>query len=357
MKHIVILGAGVMGTAVAWPLSDNGHRISVVGTPLDRDEIVSIQEKGRHPRLFDPIPENVSAYQIEDLERVLGDADLLVSGVSSFGVDWMGETLAGALKRGMRVIGITKGFRATPAGDLQVFPRFLASSVSPAVRDASSFMAIGGPCIAAELAARRPSCVVFAAEDRAVAEETATLFRTPYYHVWSSDDVTGLELAVALKNGYVLGVGIATGMLNVLEGKENEELGDRPRSYNTAAAAYAQGLYEMEQLLVALGGNPAYAHSLPGAGDQFVTAMGGRSVRLGTLLGRGLSYAEAKEKMAGETLEAAAVVSSVAPVYRRLLSDGCLRDTKLPLLETLISVIDEGGEAKLPFEEFFQSIG
>lgn len=34
MAKIAILGAGVMGTAVSFPLSDNGHIVNLVGTPI-----------------------------------------------------------------------------------------------------------------------------------------------------------------------------------------------------------------------------------------------------------------------------------------------------------------------------------
>lgn len=345
-----------MGSAVAWPLSDNGHHVSLVGTHLDRDIIRTIQEKGLHPRLANPVPANVQALQLEELPRALEGVDLIVSGVSSWGVDWIGDTLSEALDRGHNVIGITKGMHSSSTGHVEIFPRRIASFLSPSIRTASSFMAIGGPCIAAELAARRPSCVVFGADDVELAEQTAQLFRTPYYHVWASSDLWSLEVSVALKNGYVLGVGIATGMLDLLEDDSIEDWMKRPKSYNAAAATYAQGLYEMEQLLAALGGNPAYAHSLPGAGDQYVTAMGGRSVTLGTLLGRGYTYSEAREKMAGETLESAAIISAMVPVYERLQREKLLRDDRLPLLEALIDAIEHEKRAELPFDHYFAEI-
>ena len=35
MKTITIIGAGMMGSALAFPLTDNGHAIRLVGTHLD----------------------------------------------------------------------------------------------------------------------------------------------------------------------------------------------------------------------------------------------------------------------------------------------------------------------------------
>ena len=48
---VMILGAGVMGSATSWPLSDNGHEIRLVGTHLDKAIIQKCKENGYHPRL------------------------------------------------------------------------------------------------------------------------------------------------------------------------------------------------------------------------------------------------------------------------------------------------------------------
>lgn len=352
MAHVAILGAGVMGTALAWPLSDNGHRISLVGTPLDREIIDEAKSRYRHPKLGRKLPPGVTAYHTEELGTAVKDADLIVSGVNSWGVDWIADALSESLERGRDVIGVTKGFRADKAGEIEIFPRLLAGRVPESIQSESSFMAIGGPCIAGELAGRRQSCVVFAAEKREAAERTARLFRTGYYHIWPSADLWGLELSVALKNAYVLGVGMANGMLEAAGGVD--EAG--AAMHNPAAATFAQALYEMEQILTALDGTPAHAHALPGAGDQYVTAMGGRTLRLGTLIGRGYRYSEAREMMAGETLETVAIIESMSHVYPRLRRQGLLRDDELPLMETLIAAITTDEVVSLPWERYFASL-
>ena len=62
MATAAIVGAGVMGTAVAWPLSDNGHQVRLVGTHLDKEIIASCKEKNFHPRLKRELPRNVAPY-------------------------------------------------------------------------------------------------------------------------------------------------------------------------------------------------------------------------------------------------------------------------------------------------------
>ena len=48
MSVITIVGAGMMGSAMATPAADNGHEVRLVGTPLDRDIITRAKEEGYH---------------------------------------------------------------------------------------------------------------------------------------------------------------------------------------------------------------------------------------------------------------------------------------------------------------------
>jgi glycerol-3-phosphate dehydrogenase (NAD(P)+) len=74
MTTVSILGSGIMGTALAFPLADNGHDVRLVGTFLDREIIDSIKETGVHPRLNRKVPETVRAYQLEEAEEAFEGA-------------------------------------------------------------------------------------------------------------------------------------------------------------------------------------------------------------------------------------------------------------------------------------------
>jgi glycerol-3-phosphate dehydrogenase (NAD(P)+) len=71
MANITILGSGLMGTAVAWPLADNGHDVRLVGTHLDAEIIRSCLDSGYHPRLRRQLPPNVRPYYVEQLPEAL----------------------------------------------------------------------------------------------------------------------------------------------------------------------------------------------------------------------------------------------------------------------------------------------
>ena len=88
MARLLILGAGVMGSAFAVPAADNGHTVSLVGTTLDDAIIAALKaDRSSHPRLNAPLPDAIVPMQFEALTAEdFRRADYVVLGVSSPGV-------------------------------------------------------------------------------------------------------------------------------------------------------------------------------------------------------------------------------------------------------------------------------
>ena len=93
MATVVIVGSGMMGSALAFPARENGHDVRLVGTHLDREIIETCKKTGRHPKFTRDFPLGVTYHQIEELENAIAGADLIIGGVSSFGVDWFADTV------------------------------------------------------------------------------------------------------------------------------------------------------------------------------------------------------------------------------------------------------------------------
>jgi glycerol-3-phosphate dehydrogenase (NAD(P)+) len=339
----------MMGTATAYPLADNGHAVRLVGTHLDGDIIKSCRERRYHPRLKRELPAGVQPYYVDEIAQALDGVEVIVSGVNSLGVHWVGRTIGPHLQPDQLIIAVTKGMEAAENGDLLILPDVLATELPERVRDRVTLAAIGGPCIAGELAGRRQSCVVFGSRHRGAVERLAATFRTPYYHVWTTTDLVGLEVCAALKNAYTLGVGLAAGVLERDGGVDAAGA----HMYNLAAAVFGQGCTEMDRMLQIMGGTRAFAYGLPGAGDFYVTTQGGRTVRLGRLLGLGHTFAEAREIMAGETLEAAEIVRAMGEALPKLAERGIVSLEDFSLLRMLVEVVVHGRSVDLPLEAFF----
>ena len=93
--NIAMLGSGIMASALTVPLADNGHDIRLVGTHLDRKIINSVQVSGVHPGLQLELPSAVRAFQLEDAAEAFDGAEVVLSGVNSFGVRGPGSTSPG----------------------------------------------------------------------------------------------------------------------------------------------------------------------------------------------------------------------------------------------------------------------
>lgn len=348
MANVVILGAGLMGSAMSTPLTDNGHAVRLVGTHLDDEIIEELHESGVHPRLRVKLSPRVTPYSYDRLGEAMNGADLVVVGVNSLGVDWAAMMLGQVLPPGVPVLMLTKGLE----GDgrrLRLLPDVLRDGLPAETAAQLPIAAVGGPSIAGELAVRRPTCVVFTGYDAALLDRLASLLRTPYYHIWTSIDVVGVEMSVALKNIYALAVGVVGGLLEQEGPRENDAV-----MYNLAAALFAQGLREMEYMVAHAGGLRESVISLPGAGDLYVTSMGGRNGRMGRWLGLGVPYTDAKKKhMPGETIEGAELALAIGPTVEQMVYDGALDPTRIPLMRAMIQIVCNDAPVKIPWQEFF----
>jgi glycerol-3-phosphate dehydrogenase (NAD(P)+) len=348
LANVVILGSGVMGSALAAPLADNGHDVRLVGTHLDRAIIDAIRSTGVHPGLDREVPPSVNAYQLEELDAAFEDAEIVVSGVNSVGVEWAGERIAALLRPGQLVIAIAKGLRAHENGDLRILPDVLAEPVPADLRERVGWAAIIGPAIAGEVAARRETCVVFCGRDDTVLDRLAAMFRTDWYHVWTSLDFVGCEICAAAKNCYALGIGLAEGEL-----ERRGEAASPDRAHNYEAALFAQSAAEIRQWASLVGGQPDTASWLPGVGDMYVTSTGGRNVKVGTLLGTGLDFADAAARLGNPTLEGAAAITVFGDALAKLTQRGLVAEDDFPLMRHLYEVIGLGRPLNVPWSRFF----
>ena len=348
MARIAVLGAGVMGSALTFPLSDNGHQVNLIGTHLDDSIIASCRQCGKHPRLGDPLPPTVSPFFYSEIAAGLDRAEVILLGVSSRGVRWAGQVLSVHLRKGQPVIMVAKGLDSNEQGDLRTLCDLLADQLPPTIRNHAPIAAIAGPSIAAELAGRRQTCVVFTSREAEVLSDLRSIFATGYYQIWTSTDLVGVEVCAALKNTYTLAVSLVAGLSEKSGGPDRG-----PAMHNHAASLFAQSLVEMGELGRLLGGNIEAVIGLPGAGDLYVTCQAGRNARMGRLLGMGLTPQAATEQLAGETVEGVDTVAVVATAVEKLIARGVLASNALPLLRQIYAVAIKGKPVNILFQHFF----
>ena len=344
MKTIVIIGSGMMGSALAFPARENGSTVRLVGTHLDREIIDTCRKTGRHPKFKKDFPAGVEYYQLEELSAALDSADFVICGVNSFGVAWFRDTILPVLPDGLPVISVTKGLQDTPEGKLLTYPDLWQRKLDELGRT-NPLCAIGGPCTSYELVAHDQTEVSFCGKNMDVLRMIKAAMATPYYHISLSTDVTGVESAVALKNGNALGIALTIGVNQRLYGPDSE------LHFNSQAAVFGQAVREMSKLL-ALQGAGTLDNLVVGAGDLYVTVYGGRTRLVGILLGRGLTIDEAKKELKGVTLESLVVSERVARAVRAKAARGEADLAEFPLLMHIDEIVTQGKPVDIPWEKF-----
>lgn len=344
MAIVTIIGAGMMGSALAFPAGENGNEVRLVGTPLDRQIIDTCIQTNQHPKLEKKFPAGVKYYQIEDVDTAIEGATMIIGGVSSFGVDWFGDVILPKIPEDIPVLTVTKGLVDTPEGKLLTYPDIWQAKLDKLGKK-TSLNAIGGPCTSYELVAHDQTEVAFCGKDMKILQKLKDIMATDYYHISLSNDVVGIESAVALKNGYALGIALTIGL-------NQKEFGiDSVLHFNSQAAIFGQAVKEMYKLL-AYQGAATLENMSVGYGDLYVTVYGGRTRLVGILLGRGLNIDEAKAELNGVTLESLVVAERVARAIKAAAAKGVLDAREFPLLMHVDEIICQKKEVNIPWDDF-----
>lgn len=344
MKQVItIIGSGMMGSAMAFPAAENNHEVRLVGTHLDRDIIDECHRSNKHPKFDKPFPEGVKFYQIEEYKEAVAGADFIIGGVSSFGVDWFLSEILVNIDPDLPVLSVTKGLIGLEDGTLISYLDYWESELRKKGIE-REVCAVGGPCTSYELVFGDQTEVAFCGKDTATLKMFKQALSTSYYHISLTNDVIGLESAVALKNAYALAVAMTIGLVNRHNGA------DAGIHYNSQAAAFYQAVKEMRKLLKIQKADEDSENI--GIGDLYVTVYGGRTRKVGILLGEGKTYEEAMNILSGVTLESLVVARRVARAIYRKAELGEISLSDFPMLVHANDVLENGKDAELPWEAF-----
>jgi len=265
VRPIAVLGAGSWGTALSVHLARQGHQVRLWG----RDpRLVEEMRARRANAVYLPdvtLPQGLSVTSA--LDEALDRADIVVSAVPSHGCRTVLRAAAPYLRTGATMVSATKGLETDT---LRRLSEVIAEEVGPG----RPVVALSGPSFAAEVAHQLPTVVVVASSDARAADVVQAEFRGPYFRLYGSDDVVGVEIGGALKNVIAIAAGVVEGL----------GLGQ-----NALAALITRGLAEVTRLACAAGGHRETLAGLSGLGDLVLTCTGSlsRNRHVGIELARG----------------------------------------------------------------------
>ena len=285
--RIGVVGAGSWGTALANLLGVNGYSVDLwVFEKEVKDQILNIGEN----RVFLPgakLSKNI--YPTNDMNRVVSGKDLVLVVVPSHLMRETAGRFAGALSPRAIVVSASKGIEITTHLTMSGVLRETLPDIS-----GNRLAVLSGPSFAKEVAAKVPTAVTVAAKDPETACIVQQVFAAPYFRVYTSEDVIGVELGGAVKNVIAIAAGIIDGL----------GLG-----LNTRAALITRGLTEIRRLGLKLGANPRTFPGLAGVGDLILTCTGNlsRNYTVGKKIGEGKTLEEilAEMRMVAEGVKTA----------------------------------------------------
>ena len=321
-----------MGSAFAVPCADNGHETFLVGSFLEDKVIDLINEKNNfHPVLKCQLPKNIKVKKYSEFnDEIKKNIDLLVVGVSSKGIEWIGEELSKFYQNQTDILLLTKGL-AIIDNKFETLAEKLNKILINNGNQNPSISAVAGPCLATGLANRINSSVVLANKNLDVVKKIGSMISTNYYSIEYSNDIIGAEVCAATKNIYSMLIGASEGLSS--KTLDNEK---KNKYYlNTAASLIYKAVAEMKNLTKKLNGKEESAYGLAGLGDLYVSSAGGRNSKMGYYLGQGYLFKDAKEKFMKEiTVEGADLAKEIGP---KILKE--FNEEEFPLLFSVIKSI------------------
>ena len=314
MASIGVIGAGSWGTALALLLHNNGHEVTLWSILEDEVELLLTKRENPDKLPGVKLPEDMAV--TSDLKQAMSGKDMLVLAVPSPFVRSTAHSMRGVAAEGQIIVNVSKGIEEAT---LLTMSQVIKEEIPQA-----QVAVMSGPSHAEEVGKGLPTTIVVGADNRKTAEYIQGLFMSEVFRVYTSPDVTGIELGAALKNVVALAAGIADGL----------GYGD-----NTKAALITRGIAEIARLGIAMGGKMETFGGLSGIGDLIVTcaSMHSRNRRAGILIGKGYGYEEAMKevKMVVEGVYSARAALGLAEKYH----------VTLPIIEQVNEVLFHGKRA------------
>jgi glycerol-3-phosphate dehydrogenase (NAD(P)+) len=326
VRRAAVVGAGSWGTALADLLAAKG--VETVVWSFEPEVAEAIERDHANPLYLEGLPLDPRLRATASLEEALRGADVVVSVSPSHVVRAVMGGAAAALEPDALVVSASKGIE----NDSLMTMDEVLTDVLPAETMARACY-LSGPSFAREVAQRHPTAVTIASHSPEAAARAQAIFQTPYFRVYTSDDVRGVELGGSLKNVIAIAAGVVEGL---------------GFGYNTQAALITRGLAEITRLGVALGAGPRTLAGLAGIGDLILTCTGGlsRNRSVGVALGQG----RALEEVLGGMVMVAEGVRTARSAHDLARRTGI----EMPIVESVYAILFEGLPAREAVELLMQ---
>ena len=318
MKKIIIIGGGAMGSAFTIPCLENNNKVTIT-EPYSKRFIKDLSSKDKfHSALKIKLPKKLKFKKFSKV-TLKEKSDLIVIALSLSGIDFIAKELKD-LKIKTPILVLTKGLKYQK----KIKKIFTISEQFKKNYNMTNVSVLKGPCLAKELAKKNQTSVVIANKNIKIAKSIGKIISTKYYMTEYSKDVVGVEVCSAIKNIYSMIIGAG-------------------QSLNSSSNLFQKSILEMRYLIKHFKGKDETISGLAGVGDLYVSAAGGRNSKMGSYLGKGYTFKNAKKRfMPNDTVEGEQLAREIAPYILKKI-----KKKKIPLMIDLLNAILKNKRIKI----------
>ena len=309
MKKILIIGGGAMGSAFTVPCIENNHKVFIT-EPYNQ---IFIKNLSSTKKFHSSLKINLSKkliFKRYSKSIFLEKYDLIVIALSLSGIDFISKELN---KHKIRspILVLTKGLKYEKKNQ-----KIITISQQLLKKTKLNVSVLKGPCLAKELVRKNQTSVIIANKNIKIAKKLGKMISTKYYLIEYSKDIIGVEICSSIKNIYSMIIG--SGL-----------------SLNKSSSLFQKSLLEMKYITQYFKGKKDTVLGLAGVGDLYVSVAGGRNSKMGSYLGHGYTFNEAKKKfMANDTVEGEQLVREIGPLILKKI-----KSKNIPLMNRIIRAI------------------
>ncbi|MDL4818806.1 NAD(P)H-dependent glycerol-3-phosphate dehydrogenase [Actinomadura opuntiae] len=307
------MGAGSWGTTFAKLVHDAGGEVTLWARRPELVEAINERHENTDYLPGAPLPEPIRATL--DPAEALEGADFVALAVPAQTLRDNLSAWVPLLPPGAVLVSLMKGVELGTTRRMSEVVREVADVPEERVA------VFSGPNVAREIVTGEPSAAVAACVDEEAARQLQAATMTPYFRVYTSTDVIGVELGGAIKNVVALCVGMSVGL---------------GFGSNTQAVLMTRGLAEITRLGIALGADEHTFAGLAGMGDLVASCVSplARNRTFGENLGRGMTLEQviAVTKQTAEGVKSSEAVLELARKH----------NVEMPITEAVVSVLYRG---------------
>lgn len=263
MERISIIGSGAWGTALAQIIANRGQSVTLWARRLELS--ATINEKHENTENLPGIPLNKEIRATNDIWEAANARIILLVCPAQAQRETL-KSINSATKSNPVLVLCSKG--------IELQTGLMMSEVAQEIMPGSPVCILSGPNFAREIASGQPAATTLACADETLARKIQESIGSPYFRPYITDDLTGVQIAGALKNVIAIACGLAQGL----------GFGE-----STRASLVTRGMAEIVRLGCAMGARAETFLGLSGMGDLMLTcsSLQSRNFSLGVALGEG----------------------------------------------------------------------